>query len=443
MLHIVDKTNCYVQHLMALSARFQVSTTEDIKNQLGAVLVPKGNHLDEDLAQKVCSHKLQKPLESCVKLNANIDGKALKEYLDESLSENETLMRLQQDEKINALLESACEFYQQYPQLVQKITVLKIQMPTLFNQGILCAYLSLLMAVKMKLSKDECHWAFLAGLVHNIGILSLDKTILANKGEYTSAQWRTLQSHPIMAEQVLSRVPGLPKCIAQAVLEHHECSDGSGYPYNKLAGDLAIMGQIVGMSDTCLAIYQREIAHKKTGLNALIPLLKLNAHLYSTSVFSAIMSLIKAPEWSDVCIYKEHQISALMKRLHVQQKKIQHDYQVIYSVLTCITPYIPNNKKTAMLNSVSKRVQYFFKQSTILQDNHKKWLKSGCNTPNKSDLLPVEEFETIYGEVNWQLKQLIKLLCWLWDKDHFKHPKVKKMVKIGLNKITQNSSQVV
>ncbi len=441
MLHIVDKTTDYVQYLMTLSARFQVSTTEDIKNKMGAVLVPKGNHLDEDLALKICGHQLQNPLESCVQLNANIDGKALMAFLNDALTQSDGLMRLKQDEKFDTLLESACEFYQQYPQLIQKITILKIQLPTLFNQGVLCAYLSLLMAAKLKLSKEECSWVFLAGLVHNIGILSLDKTLLANKGEYTSVQWRTLQSHPIMAEQVLSLIPGLPKCIAQAVLEHHECCDGSGYPFNKSASDLAVMGQIVGMSDTCLAIYHREISPKKMGFNTLIPLLKLNSNLYNPSVFSAIITLIKTPKWPVKSAYKGHQIPALMKRLHVQQKKIQHDYQIIYSVLKNIIPYIPNNKKTAMLNSASKRVQYFFRKSTILQDKHKQWIEEGCKAPNKSDLLPVEEFETIYSEVNWQLKQLIKLLCWLWDKGHFKHPKVKKMVQVGLSKITRNAPQ--
>jgi len=441
MLHIVDTPDSYVQHLVKLSQRYQVSLSEDVKNQSGAVLVHKGKHLDEELAQKICSHQLAQPLENCVKLNANIDGHTLMEYFQKVFSKHVPLAQFHQKKELASLLESGCEYYQKFPSIVQKITVLKVQSPALFHQALMCGYMSLLIGQELQLSEQECRWVFLAGLIHNIGILHLDKNVQANKGEYTSQQWRTMQSHPILAYEFLKRVPDLPNGIATAVLEHHECCDGSGYPFNKPGSQLGLMGQIVGMSDTCLAIYNRELAHKQLGFDALIPLLKLNSSIYNQKVYGVTIALLQDVNWPLTRVYPDAQMPDVIKRLLSQQQIIQHDYRVIYSVLNNIAAHIPDNKKTAMLKYVSQRVHCFFERSGILQPAHSEWLSKGMTAPQAADFLAIEKYEITYSEVSWQLKQLVKLLCWLWDKKHFKHPKLQEMVQKGLSQLRRHHGQ--
>ncbi|MEY8263719.1 MAG: HD domain-containing phosphohydrolase [Bermanella sp.] len=442
MLHIVDRPDSYVQHLVMLSQNFQVSLSEDVKNQLGAVLVHKGKHLDEDLAQKISNHQLSQPLENCVQFDANVDGQTLIDYFQKIFARHATLAQFHREKELATLLESACLYYQRFTPIVQKMTVLKMQSPALFHQALMCGYMSLLIAQKLQMTRRECCWVFLAGLIHNIGILHLDKSVLTNKGEYTSQQWRTMQSHPILAYECLKGVPGLPKEIASAVLEHHECCDGSGYPFNKTGSQLGLMGQIVGISDTCLAVYNRELAHKKLGFDALIPLLKLNPAIYRPKVFAATIALLQDVHWPVTRVYEDTEMQDTMTRLLSRQKTIKHDYQVIYSLLDSLEPHMVDNKKTAMLKRVSQRVSCFFEHSEILQPTHSEWLVMSIKAPQQPDFLTMEKLELSYAEVSWQLKQLVKLLCWLWDKKHFKHPKLQDMVSMCLSQISARHGKI-
>ncbi len=443
MLHIVDKQDSYVQHLVNLAARQKVSISEDVKNHQGAVLVCKGSVLDKDLALKISHHRLEQPLENCVQLNAGVNAERLLKYFNKMLADNVAFSNFDKNLELTLLLEQSCQYYQKFPLLMQKMTVLNTQMPNLFQQALMCSYFSIAIAHEMELSPVECKWVFIAGLIHNVGILHLDESVLANKGEYTSQQWRTLQSHPILAHQILTNIPNLPKCISNAVLEHHECFDGSGYPFNKSGSQLNVMGQIVGISDACIAIYKRELAHKKLGFDALAAVLQLNPSMYRESVFTATLTLINSNHYVQQRMYQDSDMPELINRLMIDNQSIQHDYRVIFTVLKSIAPYAPKNKKNAMLEMASNRVERFFEQSGILDKEHNEWLLISCGAHQSDDYQAIETFERIYSEVKWQLKQLIKLLCWLWDKKQFKHPKLQEMVQKGLDQIRRHHQQQV
>ncbi len=441
MLHIVDQQNSYVQHLVNLAARQQVSISEDVKNHQGAVLIRKGSILDKELALKISHHNLEQPLENCVQLNAGINSERLLNYIKKMLIDNSSFSSFKHDCELTLLLEQACKYYQKFPLLMQKMTVLNTQMPNLFQQALMCSYFSMAIAHEMELSPIECKWVFIAGLIHNVGILHLDESVLANKGEYTSQQWRTLQSHPLLAHKILTNIENLPKCISTAVLEHHECFDGSGYPFNKSGAQLGIMGQIVGISDACIAVYKRELAHKKLGFDALGSVLQLNPSMYRATVYSATLALINNSVCTQKRVYQDSDMPQVINRLMIDNQSIQHDYRVIFTVLKSIAPYAPKNKKNAMLKMASNRVEQFFDKSGILDKEHNQWLIISCGAHQQEDYQAIEAFELIYSEVKWQLKQLIKLLCWLWDKKQFKHPKLQEMVQKGLDQIKRHHQQ--
>jgi len=66
MLQNVGHLNCYMHHLTQLAENQEVMILNDICNEQGAVIVPKGRPLDSVLAKRLESHKLSTPLEQCV-----------------------------------------------------------------------------------------------------------------------------------------------------------------------------------------------------------------------------------------------------------------------------------------------------------------------------------------------------------------------------------------
>ena len=73
-----------------------------------------------------------------------------------------------------------------------------------------------------------------AALLHDIGMLGVPNTILDKPGPLASGEWTAIYRHPVLSQQILSRVRAFSE-IAVLTGQHHERLDGSGYPFH-LAG---------------------------------------------------------------------------------------------------------------------------------------------------------------------------------------------------------------
>lgn len=99
--------------------------------------------------------------------------------------------------------------------------------------------------------------AILAGILHDLGMARLPvKVLSAEEGTttVTRQQWR---SHATwLAERLRSHLRADEFDIAQAIAQHHERMDGSGYP-NKLKGEeLLELGKLLAVADSYAALCQ-------------------------------------------------------------------------------------------------------------------------------------------------------------------------------------------
>lgn len=438
MLPDVIKEDCYVQHLAALSKRLEVRVRRDIKNSQGALLVLKGGLLNQDLAHKIFSHQLMLPIESCVQLPVRLTALELLKHYKNYFSQHPSLAEFHKRRELNLILIKSCHYYQEFPALMQKMTVVMIQLPRLFSQALFCAYVSMAIRQQMKGSDSECVQAFLAGLIHDIGILHLDTSLISQQGEYTPKQWQAMQSHCVLGYEMLMQMDRFPESIAVGVLEHHERYDGSGYPNAKSGDELGILGQILGMADTCLALYKRDLVPKKLGFDALLPVLQLNPGIYCNKVYAATLALIRDIPWPGTRTYTDGLMPEMLSRLILVNQQVNHDYVILYGLVTSIRHHLPRNKNTRMLNNMSERLHLCLLSSGILQSEHRDWMITSCSEQKLEDYLAIERLEIMYNEINWQLRQIRRLLILLWDKRKDRcHPELDLLVKDGLLKIQQ------
>ena len=437
MLRPVDIHKSYLKHLTVFAQEHGVTISEDIRNEHGAVIIPKGRKLDSDLTDKIANHSLKIPLEQCIKLNRNFDGAALWHAYENVFKHYPDIALFHQRWALASSLKAACRYYHDFPLLVQKITILKAAMPRLFKQAIYSGYISLAIAKQLGAPEEECSAAFLAGLIHDIGILHLDSNIFLSSGEYTPEQWHAMQRHTLIGHDILKSIEHMPNVIARAVLEHHERVDGSGYPFSKKGLELSVMGQIVGMADTCIALYRRELQGKNLGIDCLLPILQLNPDMYCRKVFHATVTLINEIKWPVKRVYSDDKMPELMSRLKLENEWIHHDYSVLYGLVTSVRPHLEDGKRSAMLTNMAQRIHRCLVGSGILQKEHNDWMLNSFVSNNQEDFIAIERLEVMYGEIKWQMKQLKKLLFLLWKNQHLQHPELDRLVKKGFMQIEQ------
>ena len=90
------------------------------------------------------------------------------------------------------------------------------------------------------LSEDEIFMVYLAGLLHDIGLIFSPNTLLRNSGNPTEEEKVQMRKHPVVGEKIISNLSTL-KDILPLIRHHHEAMDGSGYP-DGLSGDEIPLG---------------------------------------------------------------------------------------------------------------------------------------------------------------------------------------------------------
>jgi hypothetical protein len=90
------------------------------------------------------------------------------------------------------------------------------------------------LAAEMGLDGERAERLHLAGLLHNVGMISLPEELLLQAGRPNSIAQSRLAEHPVLGERALAAVPGYGE-MARWVRWHHERPDGRGYP-DKLRG---------------------------------------------------------------------------------------------------------------------------------------------------------------------------------------------------------------
>jgi putative nucleotidyltransferase with HDIG domain len=115
-----------------------------------------------------------------------------------------------------------------------------------------CA-ISIDIATQMGFDDPALHALRRAALLHDLGKLSISNRILDKPGPLTDAERKRFHDHPLLAEQILARVPNMRE-LAAVASAHHERLDGSGYPRGLAGAQLTMPMRILAVADVYEAL---------------------------------------------------------------------------------------------------------------------------------------------------------------------------------------------
>lgn len=112
------------------------------------------------------------------------------------------------------------------------------------NVSLICR----VMAKWLNWSEEDTETLTLAGLLHDIGKLSMPDSILKKPGKLTLDEYAMVQTHAVRGYEILRNQP-LNEHIKNAALMHHERCDGTGYPNGYFSSDIDEFAKVVAIAD--------------------------------------------------------------------------------------------------------------------------------------------------------------------------------------------------
>jgi len=148
-------------------------------------------------------------------------------------------------------------------------------------------------AKEMSLPDNKIEGLRMAGIIHDIGKISIPSEILSKPGPISEVEHSIIKTHPQVGYDILKKIE-FPWPIAQIVLQHHERLDGSGYPSGLKGKKILLEARILAVADVVEAMStHRPYRPAKPIDEALAEISKNKGKLYDPAAVDACIKLFK------------------------------------------------------------------------------------------------------------------------------------------------------
>ncbi len=156
---------------------------------------------------------------------------------------------------------------------------------------------SLALARKLELPQNRLKVIERAAILHDIGKIGIDLSLLHKEARLTSDDVAELQQHPTIGMKILEPIEFLHDvrlCIGQ----HHERYDGKGYPNNLAAEELLLESRILAIADAFDAMTSDRPYRKALNLEVAIQELAEHAGTqFDPALVPIFIKLLKTPNF--------------------------------------------------------------------------------------------------------------------------------------------------
>lgn len=399
----------YTLHLARVNERRPVIASENICDTQGRLLLQKGAPVTGATAQEIIDTKLLLPIEHSIVIDNEIDGNQLEKDFIAVMRGDDILHSIHDRYSLDTLLHQQCSSYQSYPLLRQKITVLAERMPETYNRSLYCAWLAMLIAKEMRLPRQEINAVFLGALCHDIGMLHVNPQVLGKSDALTAEEWRELQTHVVIGQKILACIDGLPSQVSLAVLEHHERCDGTGYPSGKVESELSLLGQIIALADSVIAVYHNRFKPHGRSWRDVIPVIQMNNQAYFYRNFEILTTILRRSEMPQPGVVGGDGMPDFIEKFIQQQGDMKARFKRFEKLLLSFG-YTHGDRKLHALQNVFLHIATSINGSGIFQNNYGEWLeqvKSKCLSQAYSE---VEDAYLMLEEVSFHLQRLNRMI---------------------------------
>ena len=261
-----------------------------IFNSQGVKIIDQGVAVNLGLYERLMQHRLSAPIEDSVSSEGAVTGAMLRVSVEAALASVPFYGRMAHDQASRNLLLDTIEKLALPAPMAFQLTLAREVRPEVYLNSVRAALTAAWLARAPLVSRYDIGMAAAAGLLHDVGMLHIDPTLLQPARALDRSLRRQLYSHPLISTALLQRQHVYPKEVIRAVGEHHEFLNGSGYPRNLVGEAISPLGRILALTELVTAIFASGREAPELRLSVV---LRMNQHRYDPGLCSRIMGLLQ------------------------------------------------------------------------------------------------------------------------------------------------------
>lgn len=195
-------------------------------------------------------------------------------------------------EELAAQLRSAVTDLSHQPRLGLGLAALQILDDYTYLHSLSTALISMGIAIKLGWSVSTTVELGLAAILHDMGKTQVPVAILQKPGPLSVSEWQLMRNHPEYGCAMLSRHGNLSDTVLQAVLQHHERVDGSGYPHRLSGPAISDLARIIAIADVYDAMTSDRCYKQATEVHLAVEQILTNEELFDPTYGKTLISML-------------------------------------------------------------------------------------------------------------------------------------------------------
>lgn len=256
-MEAADQSPHYVRSIIETGEQSEVIAQDDVFAANGIKLLAKGTKINRSTWKRLAAHKLKAPLDLLLATTDSVSEISLARDMDLMMASDFILTAMSVRSGDPRSLKSVLGQVKLPAAAAFRLTVMRHDRRRLFDHSLRVAIIAHHIGLRMGLTAAQQEHLLLASLCHDFGEMHTDPEVLASDRTIESAERRFIYVHPITGCVVLQQMEGIPPEVLQAVLQHHERLDGSGYPSGENGDKICLLARIIAVAETFEAIERR------------------------------------------------------------------------------------------------------------------------------------------------------------------------------------------
>ena len=428
--------DAYLLHLAGLNEFCDVFFTEDIYNNQNELLATSGQRITSALAHRIIRFKLSKPLDESICITSELDAIRLENDFMNVMRQDEILLAINEYFDFSGLLKLFCQNVTAVPLFRKKLTVMMYAMPDIYQRSLYCAWLTLLIAKEMRLSREDIYTAFVAATMHDIGMLHIDTEIINQKILRTSEQWLHVQNHALIGSKIVSLITCVQPAVSQAIYEHHERCDGTGYPLGKVESELCLLGQIVGLADSVMAIYHNRFKEQNLSWRDAVPVIQMNIQAYLYRAYEVLVTILRRSELPQKNVVNGNATPEFVVNLVKRNEQLKHWFESMRDSIMS-AGFRHGDRQLHALQNIMLHVSTSADGSGIFKKRHELLLDVINSHSEQALYQEIESMHLMQQEVTFHLQRLNRMTQLYLDSGECKKEEIKLVLISGLKRTQQ------